>query len=401
MAHPTIRKTWLGLRRIIAIAEMIGVPRAATAYTQRGVAAPETKENASRLRLAAELWANIRSVDRMAGMLFGLPLATNTLKFPAADVLGSDSEVISSAYFQRLADISASLQEVDEFRFGLGSEAEVFGKVLAIDAALRSLGGIPPKTWWDSSASSTDSSAGRICQNFHWYLMARTHLRFALRNLETGLYAYSDTICRDACGHLCRGYVALRTVLPTAFFVCQILDVQVLTAVIFLIHTQHSTSPLANAGHLNDTSLQQVKQVLAVMREVAGRPEGGFTRRWPDTVQSLCDYMDGSGSNSADSLTLKIPLLGTVRLQRRSVQPVKKPVNVTNSVNESWHPDVAEKQAPLLPVGTQAFAMPWSMDISDDFDCLDQDFGGDFAQEDPWAFMGATGDGMAGFDTAL
>ncbi|KAK1021746.1 hypothetical protein LTR33_018380, partial [Friedmanniomyces endolithicus] len=70
------QKVWISLRRIIPLAELIGLPRAMHQLKAFDTQ-PETNVSLSqreRTKEAAELWVSICAVDRLAAMMFNLPL---------------------------------------------------------------------------------------------------------------------------------------------------------------------------------------------------------------------------------------------------------------------------------------------------------------------------------------
>lgn len=68
------------LRRCISLAELIGLPRAAHASTSTQITA--SKFYASSQEAAAGVWESICVVDRIAGLMFNLPLGTAAYGLP-------------------------------------------------------------------------------------------------------------------------------------------------------------------------------------------------------------------------------------------------------------------------------------------------------------------------------
>lgn len=150
-----IRTLWLTLRRTIAIAELIGLPRAWYSKNESHISAPtpgttSTSSSDSKRNQRVSLWEAICATDRMASMMFNLPAATATHKFPRRQIISAEGDVRVSPYIFELAGLAMMVQELDEAVTLSHPKEKIYEKMLAIEGLLRSLKAETPKvsaTW--------------------------------------------------------------------------------------------------------------------------------------------------------------------------------------------------------------------------------------------------------------
>lgn len=108
------------LRRCIALAELIGLPRAAHATPSTQITA--SKFYASSQEAAAGVWESICVVDRIAGLMFNLPVGTAAyglstdmpVMSPEGNVIVSDSTA-KQHLFSASSQTSEHVLDIDEF----------------------------------------------------------------------------------------------------------------------------------------------------------------------------------------------------------------------------------------------------------------------------------------------
>ncbi|TKA45344.1 hypothetical protein B0A54_04440 [Friedmanniomyces endolithicus] len=163
------QKVWISLRRIITPAELIGLPRAMHQLKAFDTQ-PETNVSScqrERTKEAAELWVSICTVDRLAAMMFNLPLGTVGHVYLLQEPI-VNGQLDIQLYLSRLADVACGVQSVDNLHATGTLPSELCEKVLRLDQQLRALASLAPKGWWELSSEKV--SAVHVLQYFHQYI---------------------------------------------------------------------------------------------------------------------------------------------------------------------------------------------------------------------------------------
>lgn len=190
-----IRPLWLTLRRTVALAELSGLPRAwYCAQSSR------TKTNAALSTGCTDkvyLWESICATDRLASMMFNLPAATTTHKFPKKQVLDPNGSVLVQPYMFEQAGIAMRISESDDGYMLGRPDSEAYEKVLAADTDLRALKSLTPPGWWQESAEYL--SGAMLVQYWHYYLTTRYGqcLRQAQRTFLANVSQNTPSCCHD------------------------------------------------------------------------------------------------------------------------------------------------------------------------------------------------------------
>ncbi|KAK0278171.1 hypothetical protein LTR35_009494 [Friedmanniomyces endolithicus] len=322
------QKVWISLRRIITLAELIGLPRAMHQLKAFDTQ-PETNVSRSqreRTKEAAELWVSICAVDRLAAMMFNLPLGTGSHVYVLQEPV-VDGQLDTQLYLTRLADVACGVQNVDYLHATGTPSSELCENVLRLDQQLRALACLAPEGWWELSSEKV--SAVHILQYFHQYITIRTHVQLALKNQGNDLYAYSDLVCTETCRDLARRYHVLRGLLPNGFFACRLLDLQALTAAIFLLIKQHGSAQqiivsTSTHVHADATTRLLLERLLEAMEIGAGKPGGHFARQAAKAIRSVSDLLRNQEPSGNQSLTLSVPLLGRIDVRRKVPQHAQR-----------------------------------------------------------------------------
>lgn len=144
LVRARVKKVWLLLRRCIALAELIGLPRAASSIRSSDPAAVTPRQ-----RAAAQLWSSICVTDRMSGMMMNLPCGTAAYPFPKPErIFDDEGKLVPSALFAALAGIAQQVLEIDDLHISGADDAIIFQKVLSTDAELRAISNAAPEEWW-------------------------------------------------------------------------------------------------------------------------------------------------------------------------------------------------------------------------------------------------------------
>lgn len=371
LGRAKVRKMWVLLRRVIALAELIGLPRASVAISQPGASPPLVKRHKQK----AETWDSICAVDRIVSIMWSLPLATANCLHLKRPPTSPEGQVIPRAYLYNLADIASRILEQDNACSSGRSLTELFNAVIGTDQELRSLASLAPPNWWKISWS--ELSVDAVLQYWHQYLTVRTHLQLAIRYDEDQRFAFNFITCLDACQNMARRYVSLRALLPAGFFACHVLDLQVFTAAIFLLLASHRTArSLGISPQAVDVDFTTVDQVVQTM-EAAGRAGGGFAHQAADAIRSLSSLLQQPHMSDSQKLTLSLPLVGKIHVSRKSSASMPAPTWSYPAPNSQPQPNLAPQtmhtSSSELDLMT---SLSYSMELPEDYSFLtDEPFG--------------------------
>lgn len=276
--------------------------------------------------------------------------------------------VVPQAFLARVADIASRVQGLEDLYDAGQPSLELCDKVLQIDQELRVLASMPPKAWWELDPNTL--SAAHILQFFHQYFTARAHLQLALRKDGSNTYAYSYMVCTDACRNLASQYTILRRLMPAGFFPVRVIDIQALTAAIFLLHSGKSRASSADseAARVPSTAAL-VNGILETMDSVSSSTGGHFAREAASAVRSLRTLLE---SDVPQTLSLKIPLLGQINVSR---QAAKQHSTYQTAGHDARGPEallgegragaLQNSQETRLPDAGVTDLTMWSMEISE------------------------------------
>ncbi|CAK3797147.1 Hypothetical predicted protein [Lecanosticta acicola] len=337
-----IRSLWLSLRRTVALAELIGLPR--FWYSRRDDLIPATytpgsSTSSSRDRITQKIaiWTAICLTDRLSSMMFNLPAATSSHRFPRKDIMTPEGEVLVASHLFELSSLALEVQALDEACMMNESAEETYQNVLTIDCRLRTLKSQTPTSWWNDWPHKASSAS--LVQFWHFYLTARIHLHAAMSPDEQDQFSYSRTACEQACETLSRLYPGLRYGLPSGFFLCRIIDMQIYTAVAFLLLTS-----MRGSNATDPRKIAMAQTILETMDAVSNRTSHvEFISGASSTIRSLI-ALARDGSSSSQSLTLRIPLLGKVRIGRKKTSGSGATANQPQD-HEAAMPQMQQAQA--------------------------------------------------------
>jgi hypothetical protein len=389
---------WLLTRRVIALAELIGLPRASMALASHqeslagtpGVAQSGASPSPiGSPRHKAEVWESICAVDRMISMMWSLPLATVNYPLPKRPIVHSQGQVNPQSYLYNLVDISSRVLELDNIYSSGKALMDLFNAVIVTDQQLRSLASLTPKSWW--KINWRELSIDAVLQYWHQYITVRTHLQLALKYDEGQEFAFNFITCLDACQELAKRYISLRPILPAGFFPNRVIDLQAFTATVFLLlacyRTTRGSGTFLQAVDVNViTGL--VNQVVQMMGLAADRAGGDFARQAADAIRSLSSLLQRPQTSDSQKITLNLALVGKIHVSRKSCAARAVPNHScptpSQQPQESWQTDTSADDA--IPSGqTMAFgsldldlmdSLSYSMEIPENYPLLaDETFG--------------------------
>lgn len=208
-----------------------------------------------------------------------------------------------------------------------------------------------------------------------------------------GQYAYSRSVTTEASRSVGIRYTQLRDKLPPGFFAGRILDLQALTAMVFLLNSIYSHSspeqPTPQAPNIDD--LELVRKVTTLMESVGKTLTGDVAKQGSKALKSMLDHFANPQAHGQRTLTLRVPMLGKVHINRKLVRPPVStpgiPLNGTqqqqgqaytgNGANDIPGYFVPQDQGSQFS-GTMsdvdmANSMGWSMDLMGDFPFMSDD----------------------------
>lgn len=342
----------------------MGLPRAVQAVQLNRIKGADEDERQSQ---RAQLWESICLADRIFAMILNLPPGTRGYQQTHHGELIISGVVQPRAYLRRLTDITIKLQGLDDINTTQGFKAEFYASALNIDRELKELASQTPKSWW--AMDGEDVKADHIIQFLHLCTSIRVHLPFTMRQDPEEEYIYNRLACMDACKSVAQRYQFLRERLLPGIFLSRMLDLQAFTATVILLLTSHGTSPMdrlnvrSNKPQIDSIVAQVVKLLDEKSNDVAG---SDFARQGVAAIRSLHTLLQqDDNARHVQELTLKVPLLGNVRVRRNiGTTQASKASNpwIPQTPPESglWKPNgqVIPQQSGHLPLPDDALVEP-------------------------------------------
>ncbi|GFF52090.1 hypothetical protein IFM46972_09452 [Aspergillus udagawae] len=333
------QKSWLTIRRLIAIAELMGLPRIHQSVRLDKI----TRTDDQHSYRMAQLWELLCNIERLSGMILNLPPDTRRYQPSPSLQLIVDGVVQPHVYCTKLLDIAVRIHEIDESSASQGPALELHMTALEMARDLGNLAAQTPSTWWLVNEASP-VNATQIVQFFHYTILMRVYLPMALRQDSREEYLYSRLPCMDACDAVARRYIFIRRKLPPGMFVGRVIDLQAFTATAVLLLLSRNTFPTDRRSFHVDTS--QIQGVIAAVIKMMGQrskdPTGfEFAEQAFNTLCALNQLLrQEEDTASGQTLTLQVPLLGRLHI-RRNV----KSTQMTASNAKTLSPVAASSQA--------------------------------------------------------
>jgi hypothetical protein len=351
------QRAWLRMRHFIAIAELMGLPKAFQAIELNRINGTEHEE----MQLQrAQLWESLCSADRLFGMILNLPSGTRWYQLSVPSELTIDGVVQTRKYISRLTEITIKVQELDDMDGTQKSKEEMYAAAINIDGELRELASQTPSSWWATEEDPV--KADHILRFLHSCITMRAHLPFTMRHDPKGELIFGRKSCINACEAVVKRYQFLRRRFPSGIFLCRIMDLQAFTAIVVLLLTsQNSPSTDTSVLSTNGSRIASlVEQVTTLMDEKSSTHDASnFAHHGVAAIRSLQTIMQ-QNKNSAHmkEFSIKVPLLGNVRVRRNvdtSQQPRARNPQFVQTLQEtgSWRPD---EQIIPQPYGRQSLS---------------------------------------------
>jgi hypothetical protein len=330
LGRARVRKTWLTLRRVIAVAELTGLPRAAatlqrdpnsqsrSGHEQSGAYQEDAPSEQGE---KAQIWESICAIDRVMSMMWSLPIATASFPLPMRPIIDDQGQVILQTFLHRLANIASKVLELDGVYLQDKPVSDLISVVMSMDEELQVVANTPAREWWSESPSLLSPAA--LFQYWHSYLIIRTHLRLALAYDHDQRFLYNFMSCLSACQVHTKRYVALRPLLPTGFFANSIVDLQALSAIVFLLLAANNPAagPSAVASwHLMDAqqTCSLVDDAVQAMEQASARTGSQSAFHGVEAIRTLRSLLEQPDSGEPQKVSLLLPLIGRIHVSRKS-----------------------------------------------------------------------------------
>jgi hypothetical protein len=363
MSLENLQKAFVCLRRLIAIAELIGLSK-----TFRTVELHRLNEvNDDRMRFQkTQLWETICSADRLFAMIINIPPCTRRHQMVHALELTIDGVVQPRAYLNRLTNIAAKVQDLDDLNTVQESKAEVYAYALKIDQELKMLASQTPKSWWITDMEHVKPD--HMLQFFHYCTAMRIHLPLTMGKDPDEEYIYSRLACTDACESLVERYQILRRRLPSGTFISRLLDLQAFIATVVLLLTSYGSLTTDRSRLRFDkariTSL--VGQVVRVMNEKSAG--SNFALNGVKAVRSLRTLLQRDCRDpQVQELTLRVPLLGKVCITRNFSRSQASKTDVIQSTQSPSEPVLLKATEHFMPQQYESLPLPADTVVDPDF----------------------------------
>ncbi|KAL4994218.1 hypothetical protein BDV10DRAFT_189223 [Aspergillus recurvatus] len=317
MSRGNSQKGWLKLRHVIALAELMGLPKAAQLAR---IKKPNGPADEAAQNEKIQLWNLICTIDRLGGMLINLPPYTRRYQLKAPDELTVDGAVKPSVYMSRLMDISPKVYDLEDLSATEGPTTKLYTSALEISREARDLASQTPSSWWAINMTD-DLKPDHIVQYMHYCLVMKAHLPVALRQDRSEEYLYSRLACIDACESVAQRYHFIRRKLPSGFFTLRMLDLQAFGAMAALLLLSHTCPfPDHRTFQIDRPRIERVvTQIIELMEEKSKDGVGvDFADRGAKTLRALWNLLQQDASDPApmQELTVNVPLLGNIHIRR-------------------------------------------------------------------------------------
>ncbi|KAI1446182.1 hypothetical protein F5Y02DRAFT_425851 [Annulohypoxylon stygium] len=325
-----LRKSWLALRRALAVAQLMGVDRWPDDKPLKSV---DPRSDPGTRTRASALWYRGNFTDRYLSLLLGLSAASDDDSFAdplriarntPAERLEKLHTVISGAIIKRNLNTSRTVPDA------------AFGTTQAIDCDLEMAAKSMGEEYWrplcpiDASTATprelVKAHTHVMMQMNHHHLLILLHLPYMMRDPKERRWDYSKTTCLHASRELLRAYLIFRD-LTDAASACRHTDYGALTAAMTLLLGY--LDPKLRVRELEiasqrDADRDVVTKVRNVMKEMAERDGDKLAREASDIITRLLPLADidltvSGGSENDAPVRLEIPYLGTI-----NINPVRR-----------------------------------------------------------------------------
>jgi hypothetical protein len=254
-------------------------------------------------------------------MMWSLPIATAGFPLPMRPIVDDQGQVILQTFLHRLANIASKVLELDGVYLQDKPVSDLLSIVMSMDEELQVVSNTPAREWWTESPSLLTPAA--LFQYWHSYLIIRTHLRLALAYDRDQRFLYNFMSCLSACQTHTKRYIALRPLLPTGFFANTIVDLQALSAIVFLLLAADKSAAGASAmasWHIMNAQQTRflVDEAVRAMEQASARTGSQSALNGVEAIKTLRSLLEQPDSAEPQKVSLLLPLIGRIHVSRKS-----------------------------------------------------------------------------------
>ncbi|KAF7590712.1 hypothetical protein BBP40_002503 [Aspergillus hancockii] len=317
------QKAWVKLRHVIAIAELMGLPKVFQAVRLNRTG---HTDEASLHR--GQLWEVMCNVDRLLGIMMNLPPGTARYQLATTTPLIVNGVVQPQVYLSNLLSIAVRVYELEELNLTQEPTTKVHMTTLEISQALGDLANQTPNAWWARDEQSP-VAAEDVVQFMHHSVIMRVYLPLALQHTLGNGFVYARLPCINACESVARRYLSLRQKLPAGLFMSRVLDLQALTAAAVLLLLSHHI--LSADRHSIRVDKKHIHELIVAVIELLGERSkdpinSQFAAEAFNTLCALKQLLQQDDHTAEfQTLTVTVPLLGKIHIRRnvRSLQAAR------------------------------------------------------------------------------
>lgn len=318
LGHGNLQKAWIRLRHIIAVTELMGLPKTLQLFRLKKSGASIKDET---LSLKAQLWESICSVDRLLGFMMNLPPDTRRYPHTISYELVVDGVTQPRVYLSQLTDIASRIHDLEYMNATHEPGTKVYALASDISREVRALESRTPASWWVYDAMD-NLRADHIAQLLHYCVIMRAHLSLALRQDHGEEILYGRLACMEACMSLAQRYQFVRRKLAPGMFAARMIDLQAFTAAVVLLLTSYSWPSMdQHSIQIDKPRLEgAVSQVIELMRERSRDKVGSdIAKHGMHTLCALNELLQqADDAVHVQELTLNVPLLGKMHIRRNT-----------------------------------------------------------------------------------
>ncbi|KAI5860127.1 hypothetical protein GGS23DRAFT_250246 [Durotheca rogersii] len=356
-----LRKSWLASRRVIAVAQLMGVDRWARQGDDKPLRSVDPRSDPSTRTRADGLWHRLNFSDRYLSLLLGLPATILDDGVALADLKHMSRDGPSEVQLEKLHSVIAGAiikRNASNGGHGGGSRGTTaadaaFGATQAIDRDLEIAAKSMGAQWWRpvevpagplsalAPIELVRAHSHVMLQMNHHHLLILLHLPYMMRDPKERRWDYSKTTCLASSRELLRAYLVFRR-LSGASSACRHTDYGALTAAMTLLlgyldpklrarpHDGRGLRVAPAAATIARQRALDRELVLAVrdtMKEMADRDGDKLSQEASDIISRLLPLteVDMAATAALPSVQLdapvrlEIPYLGTV-----NINPVRR-----------------------------------------------------------------------------
>ncbi|KAI1866399.1 hypothetical protein JX265_007700 [Neoarthrinium moseri] len=303
MTRGNFKKGFLTLRRALAVAELLGLPRM--------VNGPK-----------AALWRFLCIAERFQSMVLAFPSATRYYGVQKSATLFDDGgHLVPREFLFRLSDIAVNLGGPGDLHNNSPSLEELQNTVEKLDRDILALAALAPPTWWTGTRYLTPPE--RFMQYLYYYIRIRIHLPLVLLRNTSDQSRQSQSMCIENCRALLEAYLGLYTLLPEGNFIHWVMDLQTYTASVVLVLANHAafssdSEQRVSGGPQPPADRDLLARVLNAMEQNLSESGPDISKQAITSIRALTQLLEkGDAASDLGDMMLSVPLLGKLHVRRK------------------------------------------------------------------------------------